>query len=272
MEIDLKNDNSFISDFELLVEIGCDLSQQFDNVYTSNRRMGLSTHVLAKLIENCFSLLKILPGSILLKKKESYVDFSSVASLARNLIEASNVHWYLSIDKLPVEEENLRLLIYDYHDTIELISIFRQLKFYKTDLEYLETQLKDYKDHLGRNDFFKIIDNQKRNLISKGKLGMLLSHYEIAEKRGADLDKFKGMYKLLSNHTHTSASSIKMLGFSKLNDESHDLNVTLTKVVIEYCSRFLADTILRTGQLWRIRFAKKESAKIVRRYSKRLLS
>jgi hypothetical protein len=271
MKIDLKKDNNFISDFELLVEIGQDLSQQFHNVYAPNRRMGLSTQVLAKLMENCFSILKLLPGSILSRKRESYVDFSSIASLARNLIEASNIHWYISIEKLFLEEENLRLLIYDYHDTSELIAIVRQLKFQKTDLEFLENQLTELKANLDQNPFFKTIDGQRRNLIIKGRQGTLLTQYEIAHRRRLDLDKFKGMYKLLSNQTHTSASSIKMLGFSKVNDKKNEFNIILSLLTIEYCNRFLADTILRTGSLWRIRFAKKDSAKIVRKYSRRLV-
>lgn len=270
MKIDLKKNNTFISDFELLVEIGYDLSQQFNGVYAPNRRMGLSTHVLAKQMETCFSLLKLIPGSVLSKKKENYVDFSSIASLSRNLIEASNIHWYISIDKISTEQETLRLLIYDYHDTSELISIARQLNFRKTDIKYLEQQLANLRTKLEKDSLFATIDKQRRNLILNGKQGTLLTQFEIAEQRQMNLDKFKGMYKLLSNHTHTSASSIKMLGFSKIHDDKNELNTILTILTIEYCCRFMADTILRTGNLWGIRFAKKESANIVRKYSRRL--
>jgi hypothetical protein len=229
MKIDLKKDNQFISDFELLTEIGCDLSQHFRDVIVPNRRMTLSTHILAKVMENCISILKLLPGSTFSKKKENYIDFSSVTSLCRNLIEAANIHWYISIENITTEEEILRFLIYDYHDTTELLIIVKQLKIGKAaDIKYLEKQLQGIKTLLEQNVFFKTIDSQRRNLIIKGKQGALLTQYEIAQKRSIDFDRFKGIYKLLSNHTHTSANSIKMLGYSKVHDKKHNLNTILT--------------------------------------------
>lgn len=271
MTINLKQSYNTLSDFELLVEIGYSLSQQFSNQYTLNRRMLLSTHVLAKQMELCFSILKILPGSILSMGKEDYIDFSSFASLSRNLIEASNIHWYLSIEKISKDEECLRFLIYDYHDTIELITILRQLNICNDDIDNLETQLTELGSSINQNAIFQSLDKNKKRLIIKGKQGALLTQYEIAQHRNIDLDKFKGIYKLLSNQTHTSASSLKMLSFSKSSEINNEFNVFLTLLVLDYCNLFLADTILKTGNLWKIQFGKASSKKIVQKYSRNLI-
>lgn len=49
------------SNFDLITEIGYDLSQHFDGVDTDDRRKKVSTYYLAKVIPECISMLKIMP-------------------------------------------------------------------------------------------------------------------------------------------------------------------------------------------------------------------
>ncbi len=268
--IDLKKDSSFLVDFEKLVEIGHDLSQQFSGLYAPTRRMGYSTRTLARIVDNSASILKLLPGSIFADKKDTYLDFPSVASLCRDLIEACNNNWYLSIEKIDIVEEELRLVIYDYHDTHELIQIAQQLNLLKTDFEYLNDQLNDYRSIIESNQLFQSLDKQKRSLLIKGKVGTLLTQFEIVERRKINSEKFKGIYKLLSNQTHTSANSMKMLAYSKIYDKENVLQKVLTIIIIEYCNRFLASTILNTGTIWNIKFAREDSEILVKKYSRKL--
>lgn len=69
-------------DFELLTEIAISLSMQFDGVDIDCRRKKISTYYLAKLVHTCWSLDKLLPES-----KEDFLDFPSIASVYRNILE-----------------------------------------------------------------------------------------------------------------------------------------------------------------------------------------
>ena len=100
----MKEQPNVISDFELLTEIGCDLSQHFGGIYVDDEIKTKSTHLLAKAIDNSFSILKLIPDSKYSDDKENYLDISSVFSLCRNLIELSNIFWYLIDDNIEQNE------------------------------------------------------------------------------------------------------------------------------------------------------------------------
>jgi len=270
MHKNFRKDNTFISDFEKLTEIGIDLSQQFKGIYAPTRRLGYSTRTLAKIIDNCVSILRLMPGSIFFDDEDAYLDFPSVASLCRDLIEACNYNWYLSIERISKSETDLRLEVNDFHDFFELMQMAKLLTLNKTDFEYLQGRIEEHRVNIESSEIFNNLDKQKKSLILKGKQGMILTQFEIAERRKLNLDKFKGIYKLLSNQTHSSANSIKMLTYSRLYDEENILQEALTAIIVEYCNRFLASTILNVGRIWKIEFAKPESEELVKRYARRI--
>lgn len=270
MKTNLKKDNPFISDFEKLTEIGIDLSRQFEGVIAPTPRLGYSTRTLARIIDNCVSIQKLIPGSIFSNEEDDFFDFLSFASLCRDLIEACNYSWYLSIERISLKERKLRIEINDYHDSHELMQMTKLLRLDKTDFEFLQDNLDKSKKIIEIDPIFQSLDKQKRSLILKGKQGMLLTQFEIAERRKLNIDKFRGIYKLLSNQTHSSSNSIKMLVYARLHDKENVLHTALAVIITEYCNRFLASVILNTGTIWKIKFARTESEELVKSYAKKL--
>lgn len=254
-----------ISDFNLLTEISYDLSQQFDGVITDCKRRRLSTYFLAKTVPGCMSLLKILPTESQISNEEIYLDFSSISSLSRNLIEATNLHWYYCIDAVGEEEIDFRFLLYDYHDSVTLLKIFQSLKFTLEDIEQLESERDILKEKLKEHSYFLSLDKDMKRNIVKGRKSSILSQVEIAEKRGLNVGEFNGIYKLLSNHVHSTPSSIRSVVHARTGSQEMDL--AFTGLILNYVASLLANMIWTIGEMWEIEFAKIESRDIVLRYS-----
>ena len=266
----MKEYKKIIRDFELLTEIAYDLSQQFEDIITKDRRKQTATYILAKVVPNCISILKLLPESNFSTSEDDYLDFSSISSLCRNLIEASNIHWYLSIENISPSEKDFRFKLYDYHDTSELLIIVKHLEFKPSDIQYLKKQLDYYKAILQSDPFFKTLNSKLQKLILSGKKNSTLNQFEIAKARSLNYKSFTGIYKLLSNQIHTTPTSIKWLGFTRLHDNKNEMNISFALILLDYSSRFLADLILQTGNIWGLKFAKKKSENIVKNYSNKL--
>lgn len=262
--------SEFLTDFEKLTEIGYDLSMQFQGVYAPTRRLGYSTRFLARIIECCFSILQLIPNSKFAGKKLEYLDFHSVASLLRDLIEACNHGWYLTIEKVDEFDEELRLAIYDYHDMSEMKTFAKQMGFVKTDFDYIDKELEQHRKIIENNPHFKTLDKHTQKLIVNGKQGTLHTQFQIATRRRIKLDKFKAIYKLLSIQTHTSPSSMRMLLFAKQHDPKNELQEILKVLLIEYCNRFIASTIWNTSKIWKIQFAIEDSRNLVKKYNRRI--
>lgn len=258
---DLEN---LADDFELITEIGYDLSQKFDGVDTDNRRKKVSTYYLAKIVPECISQLKILPWSSF-SDREDLFDFSSFCSLGRNIIEAANLHWYYCVDEVSKTEIEFRFLLYDYHD---LTTIYRLGAFLGTtpeDLNTLKTKRHKTRGKIEAHSIFNELGNETKRQIIKGRKCSHLSQTELSMKRALDMDFFNGIYKLLSNNVHSTPSAISTMVHTRIHGK--ELEEAYTVLLLTYVPSFVADMIKTIGKMWDLEFAKTESEEIIEHYS-----
>ncbi|AUC80243.1 hypothetical protein CW736_13045 [Nonlabens sp. MB-3u-79] len=259
----------YLEDFQMLNEIGYNLSRKFNGLNVDDIIKTKSTHLLAKIIDNCFSLLKLIPESNLDKFKDGYLDFHSTLSLIRNIIEQANNHWYLIVDNTSKEETDLKFFLFDYHDTLSLELIGTNLFFNEETIKFLNDQKVELKLAIENNKVFKSLDKNQQKMILKGKKSSLLTQFEIIEKRGIELEEFKSYYKLMSTSTHSSPTALKILAFKNINDEknANELTDGLLFMSLYYCCFFLSDLIKSTSKLWGLEFSNKKAEEIIEKYS-----
>ncbi len=262
----MKERQSVISDFELLTEIGCDLSQHFGGIFIDDQIKTKSTHLLAKAIDNSFSILKLIPESKYSKEEGHHFDISSIFSLCRNLIELSNIFWYLIDDEIEYDEFEFRTDILKYHDYISTDLIFNRLFYDKENVEYLDGKIFEFKEKIENNSLFEKLDRQTKKFILKGKKSTLLTQFEIIEKRGLDLEEFRAYYKFMSVHTHSSPASVTQLVYTQEMESDGEFNNLMLSFLIMYSGSFLSKIIKSTAELWEMKFAKIESEKIINEY------
>lgn len=99
------------------------------------------------------------------------------------------------------------------------------------------------------------------------KKSTLLTQFEIAEKRGIDINDFKAYYKLMSVHTHSSPTAITNLVYTQGIDQNSNIDNIILSLIISYNSYFLADMIKTITELWDMKFAKVKSKQLVEKYS-----
>jgi hypothetical protein len=83
-------------------------------------RKSIASILFAKINLCALSITKLLPPDSKSHaaeemERERFCDVSSVASLCRNLIEASNRLYYFAIEPVSEEEAKMRLKIHEYH-------------------------------------------------------------------------------------------------------------------------------------------------------------
>lgn len=266
----LKKPKTVLAEFELLTEIGWDLSQHFRGIFIEDQKKTKSTHLLAKAIDNCISILKLIPSSKHSSSQQNYIDLSAIFSLCRNLIELSNIEWYLIQDDISEDELNLRIKIFIYHDFVSTKEVFDQILFDDETSEYLKEKITEYKTLLEGNGEFKKLENSLQKLIIKGKKSLVLTQFEIAKNRNIDFDEFKAYYQLLSLYTHSTPSSITHLVISQTEDDLKDFDSLILSLNLFYAASFLAMMIKSVGELWNMGFAKPKSKKIVEEYCVRI--
>lgn len=256
-----------IEDFDLITAIAYDLSQQFDGVQTSDRKRKISTYYLAKVVPECMSLLKILPGSRFTNSGDLF-DFPSFCSISRNLIEASNLHWYYCIESTTEEQSDFRFYLYDFHDYRSTIQI--GIFFGSGELEFKNLQRKcdELRVRIKEHSIFESLLPQVQRQILKGRKCSEYNQTEISENRGLDIALFNGIYKILSTNTHSTPSAISAIVHSRLHDQGlHDAFACL---VLSYVASFVADMTRVIGKIWDLEFAKIESEEIIYSYSSEL--
>ena len=256
-----------IDRFDFITEIAYDLSQQFDGVQTEDRKRKISTYYLAKVVPECMSLLRVMPGSRYTSAEEIF-DFSSFCSISRSLIEAANLHWYYCIEDTDTEKSDFRFYLYDFHDlksTIQLCSFFggEDKEQYPLQEKYnkLKTIIKD-------NQIFKSLLPEVQRQILKGRKCSDINQTEISESRSLNVSMFNSIYKILSTNAHSTPSAINALVYSRVH--SKELHEKLAALVLSYVASFIADMVRIIGEAWSLEFAKNESAEIIRFYSEDL--
>lgn len=250
-------------DFNLLTEIATDLSLQFDGIDTDCRRKKISTYYLAKLVQTCWSLDKLLPES-----EEDFLDFPSIAAVCRNIIELTNLCWYYCIEDVSGLETEFRFLLYDYHDTTSLNAILKKLSFEIDDPEKLTKEKHDLKNVIISHPIFLALSDEEKKQIKKGRRATLLNQFQIVDKRGINPDFFHGLYKLMSTHIHSTATSMNLVVNSR--QRSSEMDKAFLGLTIHYTSSFIAGMVLEIGSMWSIEFAKAESKRFIEFYVEQL--
>lgn len=249
--------------FNFLTEIATDLSIQFSGVDTDCRKKKTSTYYLAKLVHTCWSLDKLLPES-----DEDFLDFPSIAAVCRNIIELTNLCWYYCIEDVSDLETEFRFLLYDYHDITSLNAIFDKLSFELDDSEKLIKEKNDLKSVIISHPIFYNLNDEQKTQVKKGRKATLLNQVQLVEKRGIDPEFFHGLYKLMSTHTHSTATSMKLVVNSR--NHSSEMDEAFLGLTINYTSSFIAEMVLEIGNMWNIEFAKDESKSFIEFYVEQL--
>ncbi len=183
-------------------------------------------------------------------ERERFCDVSSVASLCRNLIEASNRLYYFAIEPASEEETKMRLKIHEYHAVSGHTAIMKFLNLDEQLRKELDREVAELKVELEELGQFQKLPANVKKRIFEGKQGEALSQPEIAKRRGRDEGAFRADYKYLSSHIHSDAFSLLDLEMGKaggpMTDETRERLVAMAREA----ANSLALTLLDMSRLF----------------------
>ena len=204
-----------LKDFNGLLHATFQLSVKLNQLVGDSRKQ-IASALFAKINLGALSITKLLPkdSEILPREKtivmdsDRFCDVSSIASLCRNLVEASNLLYYFGIEEVSAEEIQLRLQIGDYQAVKGSIAVFHLVNYKGEHFEELQQELAKLKTALESSPAFMELASWTRKQILDGRTAATISHREIASRRGLAADQFSADYRHLSGHVHSDAYSL----------------------------------------------------------------
>lgn len=266
LESNLNSDlESLIHDFSFLTSMIYDLSMKFEGM-EAPKRVAMSTHFLAHVFDCCYSTLILLPYNEHSKIDNKNFDIFFHLSIFRNIIETLNNMYYFSLENISPIEEEFRILLFSIHKDSEAKKIATYLGFDQSLEAMDEEQASKRKEKMKNNTFFLSLPIGFQKELLKGKIFSHLTQYELSEKRGLEKNFFSGIYKFLSNYTHSAPLALDTIATSKIHDFSVNLYSSFLALILQNINWSISDMLLRMSDLWEFDIAREDSLRIVSRY------
>jgi len=147
------------------------------------------------------------------------IDHASIASLARNTIEAFIVITYFTESGVSDEEWACRGLILDMHDCASRVRLFKGLKAEK---QYNETKeaLEWLREKLKENSYFKKFPSETQGKAPTGSVFYIRGFRTAAEKAGWNKEQFDAVHTYLSLPAHSAPMSFYRMDERKIDNKA----------------------------------------------------
>jgi hypothetical protein len=199
--------------FEFAYKTASELSGALAGQKTDLRR-GWSTWIFARLCSTAHSIRRLLPPVV--SGYGTTIDHGSIASLARNVLEAGVLISYISEPKISEDEWKCRLLIFHIHDCVARIRLFKGISAGQQANE-MRNALKDLHSRISSNDHFKKLQPDIQEKAKAGSLIYIKGLRSAAEVAGWDKNHFDAMYNYLSVQSHWAP-----MGFYRMDEREID--------------------------------------------------
>src|SRR5574337_174915 len=149
------------------------------------------------------SLLSLVAGSRFAGRAIDHYDFSTVASITRNIWECYFVFFYISVDATEHDEWLTRLNVLQLHDCTSRLKMFTEFGSDSVDLQRFRAQANELRDRISSRAYFATLSERRRQHILRGDNALLMSQDELLKRMNEDVGEFRGMYRFLSFHVHS---------------------------------------------------------------------
>lgn len=141
-------------------------------------------------------------------------DFASVAVLARTIMESSLAMFNLSIQHYAIEEIELRLMWWDWHEVNERLRALENIQSERPELTSLNELKTDLAEKISNHFCFQKIPENLRKSFAKGKPphdALWESNCEVAQSSGILREHFLAQYQFQSAAAHSQPMILSVL-------------------------------------------------------------
>lgn len=238
------NQNNYaetVETLENLFKFALKLSKDTHGRNVETRREEVASFIFAKIGLHTHSILRLTPrSSYNTPDKELEVwDNTSIAVIARALIEAYYTFYYMAVDEIDQDEIDFRFVLWDYHSENRRLGKLQAIGSKHPDLKQLEKDVEELKKAVERHFHLNKIDKSRHKKILKGDVPTLLTNKKIAEKAGIDPNYHEATYNYLSSYIHTFPFSVSQIS----SIENTDQILELINVILDECTGYLCFAI-----------------------------
>jgi hypothetical protein len=210
-----------VDDLEHIIGVAMAMSLDTTERDVDSWREQYCSYIFTKLILHVQALLSIRPTIELPNDRFEigFWDISSMAALARALIDSYYVFFYLGVDEAEKDELEFRFHLWDYHGEKQRLDMLRKIKSTDPILEQLEGDVQNLKDQLIDTNFYKSLDNKVQSKIRKGEIGIFYTNSQLSKKAGISSNYYKSTYNSLSAHVHAYPYALTQLAVFRANDD-----------------------------------------------------
>ena len=219
-----------------------DASKRHGQKLANTDRVFWASVIMTRIAVAGLTAKKIFPGF----EKKDHWDFSSFAAVARSILEAYILFYWLCFEEITESEWQLRRL------TLYLFDLKSRWRMSHGD-EPLDPDNSVYLDLLERLhqcEAYQILEKSQKQRILRAK-GMPFIQDDILEKIGVEKTNFRKTYRFLSEHVHSGPVSFfrmaehgRGMGFSNPVDRDFFImtasmvNWTIESATVEYDRMF----------------------------------
>lgn len=217
----------------------------------TSARQHLAVQVYTRITITAMTFIRLLPGNAITRDVIPPVwDWPSVASIARNIVEAYLMFYYIGLDPAPADEIDFRQQLLTYHHNWEKYRLYKEGSLGAEVLSEFEARFPIEKEKLKAHRFFGELDAPQRKRALDGQHPTYLTRDQLIGRLPFSTAEFKWHYRLLSNQVHTTPFSFQPTGNERGRGFDNPVDRSYIAIGIQLARKYLAASVLGMAEMF----------------------
>lgn len=191
-----------VKTFDEAVRRAVSVSQEYEGLADLPYFQYYSSILFTTICTRAISLASIVPHSTVSGSDLEHWDYASVGGLARSLLEARLLFFYLCIDECSDAERELRFHVFQLHDSCSREKLFSNMPDGAGQVGCFSEKSTEIKSWIENNSYYINMNAANKKSIRNGKVAYIYPLEMIANRVGIPLEDFRTYYQMMSSYTH----------------------------------------------------------------------
>jgi Family of unknown function (DUF5677) len=215
------------------------LSEMTSGKAVASKNIEWSSYIFIKICGHAHAITVLAPkGPTTHPAPETELwDISSIAVLARALIDCYYAMVYITDETASARELDFRLLVWNYHRESRRLEMLELIGSVKPEIVELREEICSIKKSVEAHPKFQVLDTEKKNRARNAKEAFLKSHSDLSIVADIHKNYYKSTYMHLSSYVHSHPFSLMDLSVFKAGDQESliAMKTILGNVAIYLC-------------------------------------
>lgn len=229
--------------FQNFLDFAIDISDATAGIAVPERLVRVN-QLYTRLTVTSLSIIHLLPFNRYFPSEFKFWDFFSVATLTRCLIENYHMLYYIGVEHISSQELDFRYKLLVFHLNHEKYKLYKDYNADKEVLSDFEMNIPIDRENLKSHPFFDQISKTKQEKVLSGNVAMYLSNKEISSRLHFRTDEFMPLYRLFSNHAHSSPYAYFSISNERGRGIENATEIGHLTVAIDVCIKYLTAAMI----------------------------